>query len=424
MPSNLRDRLRLIQESLPRTPAARPVAAPPVPLEARAASLGDEWNPVGFMALKRTICKPLDRDRFALFHKKTPPFPVDMGILIPDMLRYTRIAGPPSPADLLLFDLETTGLSGGAGTVAFLAAFGRILTAGGLRLRIDQYLLLDYPGEYDFLETLLREFSVPGSGGKLPLVITYNGKSFDSQILKNRCLMNGLTPPAYSQGDLLHPVRRFWKRVLPSCSQGDVETAILGLDRTGDIPGSQAPEIWFSFLKTGFPGALLRICDHNVRDILGLASLTAVFAEIALDPLSGGQRYCCDPESLALTWWKRSRAAEGETRRKGDALLAAAEVYPRTAYTLALDHFRAARYAEGRRLLLKLCGADAPDTLKAAACRKLAVDAERRLKNIRLSLEYVDSALAFLKNKFTIDKVMIRQRDRLLKKLDGKGGCP
>jgi uncharacterized protein YprB with RNaseH-like and TPR domain len=398
-----------------------PAAFPPAPREARAVSLGDEWNPVGFMALKRTIYKLLDRNRFVPFCGKNPLFPADMEILIPDIVHYTRIAGPPSLTDLLFFDLETTGLSGGAGTVAFLAAFGRILTTGSLRLRIDQYLLLDYPGEYDFLETLLGEFPAPDAGGKPPLVITYNGKCFDSQILKNRCLMNGLTPPAYPQGDLLHPARRLWKRVLPSCSQGDIETMILGLDRTRDIPGSQAPEIWFSFLKTGLPDVLLGICDHNVRDLLGLAFLTAAFAEIALDPLSGGERYRCDPESLALTWRKRSRAMEGETRRKGDALLAAAEAYPRAAYTLALDHFRAARHADGRRLFLKLCGAAAPDALKAAAFRKLAVDAERRLKNFRLALEYTDSALAFLKNEFTINGIMLRQRDRLLKKLNTKG---
>jgi hypothetical protein len=65
-----------------------------------------------------------------------------------------------------------------------------------------------------------------------------------------------------------------------------------------------------------------------------------------------------------------------------------------------------------------------PENLKAAACRKLAIDAERHLKNPRLALEYLNLALAFLKNKSTIQEDMIRRREKLLKKLDDCGGIP
>jgi hypothetical protein len=153
------------------------------------------------------------------------------------------------------------------------------------------------------------------------------------------------------------------------------------------------------------------------------------------------------------------RDSPPETREKGEALLtAAAAAYPRAAYVLALDHFRAARYGEGRELLLKIRGiGEAPGTprtllsvtpaevedrgsplkgeertatsgssenLKAAACRKLAIDAERRLKNPQLALEYFNSALAFLEKGSTLQEDMIRRREKLLKKLDDCGGIP
>jgi uncharacterized protein YprB with RNaseH-like and TPR domain len=200
----------------------------------------------------------------------------------------------------LFFDLETTGLSGGAGTVAFLAAFGRInREPRQVELIIDQYLLLDYPGEADFLDAILPNFQ-PATCYPLPApcIVSYNGKTFDAQILKNRCLMNGIRPPEYRHIDMLHPARRLWKGLLPNCSQASIETGILGLDRSDDLPGSFAPEAWFSFLKTGEADNLLRIAEHNAKDISGLAAIWAVVNEIERAPLES--RYSFDLERLAL----------------------------------------------------------------------------------------------------------------------------
>jgi hypothetical protein len=114
--------------------------------------------------------------------------------------------------------------------------------------------------------------------------------------------MNGFEPPVFYHADLLHPCRRLWKRVLPNCSQAAVETLILGLDRSGDTPGALAPDIWFSFLRSGDPLALSGICDHNVKDIAGLAVLFLALADIAERPLEAEEARRCDPEQLALCW--------------------------------------------------------------------------------------------------------------------------
>jgi uncharacterized protein YprB with RNaseH-like and TPR domain len=333
-----------------------------------------DWKEVGFKTLKREV----------LLELKAPlpeAFPAALPIVVPDLLRLGRI---PSPEDLLFFDLETTGLSGGAGTLAFLAAFGRFAKSGisgNVGILITQYLLLDYPGESDFIERVVGEFATPP-----PLVVTYNGKCFDSQILKNRCLMNGMTPPEYFHADLLHPSRRLWKRVLPDCSQATIEVSVLGLDRAWDVPGAMAPEIWFSFLRSGDNSELLSICDHNVRDITGLASLFLALAEIAADPLGSSNKFCFDGEALALLWWRairrNSQLFGDEEKKTGDLILR-----------------NAARNGSPLAALI------------------MAKNAEWHLKNYRLALEYTNCALAFPGISERLRENLEKRRQRLKKRI-------
>jgi uncharacterized protein YprB with RNaseH-like and TPR domain len=364
-----------------------------------------------------------------------------LGILIPDLVPYIADRGGLDLRDLLFFDLETSGLSGGAGTVAFLAAFGRIVPneasdAGARKapflLKVDQYLLLDHSGEIDFLQALLEEFTGnPGPGEDAPpppLVISYNGKSFDAQILKTRCILNGIRPPPYYHADLLHPSRRLWKRVLPSCSQGEIETAVLGLDRTGDIPGALAPEIWFSFLRTGDFSSLEGICDHNVKDISGLANLFFALVDIAHSPLERAGAYRADMEALALIWREaKRRDREGlfgeETGARGLQLLAAAadRGYPRAVYTMALDLLRGNRYEEGRRLLLDAARTRNPERIRAAAYRALAIDSEWRLGDAEGALGFVQAALDLKEIRGIVRTELCGRRERLLKKTGGPG---
>jgi uncharacterized protein YprB with RNaseH-like and TPR domain len=433
----LRDRLRRIKEIRnrggPETPD-KTAGKKPRPLSDPA--LGPEWSSVGPLSVKRTLPLELPAE---------PPagLPGALDILIPDLIPYGRELGPPELFDLLFFDLETTGLSGGAGTVAFLAAFGRFVQEKGPpsaapRLRVTQYLLLDYPGEGDFLTAALAELERPAPSGRPPLVVTYNGKSFDAQILKIRCLMNGLTPPAYYQADLLHPARRLWKRVLPACSQSDIETAALGLDRAGDIPGALAPDMWFSFLKNGETGGLLKICDHNLKDISGLAVLFAALARIAENPAAAPETYRVDLESLALRWFyapkgggphkEKSAAGEapGPEKRRGEELLAAAadRACHRAAYIWARELIRRGRGEEGIRRLSLIISGEAPKVIKAAAYRTLAIDAEWRLGAPQAALEYVDRFLMPENIHPGLRGDMQKRRERLLRKMKPpqKGG--
>jgi uncharacterized protein YprB with RNaseH-like and TPR domain len=322
------------------------------------------WSEAGFKILKR-------EQIYELAFPLCSGFPKSLAIVVPDLVRFGRI---PMPEDLLFFDLETTGLSGGAGTVAFLAAFGRFTApkSGSAALTITQYLLLDYPGESEFIEMSVNEFaaSPERAGDGLPLVVSYNGKCFDSQILRNRCLLNRIRPPEYYQADLLHPSRRLWKNILSDCSQATIEVKILGLDRIGDVSGAMAPEIWFSFLRNGdnadsSPRELLSLCDHNARDVAGLAALFLGMGKIAADPFKSRNAFQFDDKALALFWWKAVK--------KHPLFLKDDEFCAKTAFSL----------------LEAAAKGGSPQ-----AAITIAKDAEWRLRDIKLALHYTNLALA------------------------------
>ena len=196
-----------------------------------------------------------------------------------------------------------------------------------------------------FLESILKEFNNEKS-----VVVTYNGKCFDSQILKTRCLMNGIKPPDYHHVDLLHPARRLWKKIIQDCSQASIETKILGIDRSGDIPGSLAPDIWFEFLKTGRTEKLTGICDHNVADITGLASILSAIISIASDPFNTNHNY--DIEKIALKWRyflrkQDSTLMNNDLLETGNKLMlyAAEKDYPRAVYVYIYDQMRLGNYS-------------------------------------------------------------------------------
>jgi uncharacterized protein len=177
--------------------------------------------------------------------------------------------------DLLFYDLETTGLSGGAGTIAFLAGFGWIEKDN---LIINQYFLHDFPGEIDLLNSIKQLMSTD------KILVSYNGKSFDHPLLRTRFLMKRMKIPELPEIDLLHISRRIWKNRLSSCRLGEIENSILNVHRVNDIPGIEIPDIYFNFLKTKNTEPLEGVFKHHQQDIKSLAYLFAYLEELWTDP--------------------------------------------------------------------------------------------------------------------------------------------
>ncbi len=218
-----------------------------------------------------------------------------------------RLAGREASAyGSVFFDLETTGLSGGAGTVAFLAALGRYREGGDFEA--TQYFMDDFPAEPALLERLGADL------GAAEAVFTYNGASFDLPLYATRRAMNGLAPAAPSaHADAVHAARLLYRGRLPDCSLRSLEAEVLGLVREGDIPGAEVPEAWFDYLRRGRSERLGLVFSHNALDVASLAGLvSSIYAVAALgsEGLGGA-----DPVGLAELQARLDPAAAEATLR-------------------------------------------------------------------------------------------------------------
>ena len=174
-------------------------------------------------------------------------------------------------SDLLFFDTETTGLSGGAGNLIFLMGMAWI---EGRRLTVEQVFLKDFPGEAEFLSLLAERLN------RHRVFVSYNGRAFDAHLLRTRFLLNRMSFQLEQQTDLLYWSRRLWRRTLPDCSLGTVEREILGIHRELDVPGFEVPGIYLEYLRSGRPGRLDAVLEHNLQDVRSLAELLVVVNSI------------------------------------------------------------------------------------------------------------------------------------------------
>ena len=207
------------------------------------------------------------------------------------------------PSRWAFLDTETTGLAGGTGTCAFLVGIGTV-DEDGFRVRL--FFMRDYDEEAAMLGAI-SEFL-----GGYDVLVTYNGKAYDSPLLETRYRLSRQKFPIERMHhlDLLHGARRLWKQRLESCRLVDLEYEILGVERQGDLPGELIPYYYFEYLKTRQAFRLVPLLHHNVIDIVSLACLTAVVLPAFDSPVQADLRHGAD--LLGLARWLR-RNGEDET---------------------------------------------------------------------------------------------------------------
>jgi uncharacterized protein YprB with RNaseH-like and TPR domain len=192
-------------------------------------------------------------------------------------------AGDERIADLSLssfafLDTETTGLSGGTGTYAFLIGVGRYI---GDDFSVAQFFMQD-PSEESAQLLALENFLAPCNA-----MVTYNGKSFDIPLLLTRYRAHDWKPLLKNlyHIDLLHLSRRLWRDRLANRSLNSLEVHILGTQRTEeDVPGWMIPQLYFNYLRDGDAQPLKSVFYHNAMDILSLASLFNHTASLLSNP--------------------------------------------------------------------------------------------------------------------------------------------
>ena len=262
---------------------------------------------------------------------------------------------PPTDGEIVFLDIETTGLTGGAGTYAFLVGCGWFQD-GALQLR--QFFMVGHALERALLDVVRERLESCG-----PLV-TYNGKSFDVPVLETRFLYNRQPAPFGERLhlDMLHPARRLWRGTRPvvslpgeqsdRCTLSVLERGLFAMQRTADVPGFEIPGRYFAFLRSGDARPLQPVLEHNRLDLVALAALTARASALLGDthPTSAEPRECL---GLGRLLERAGRADQAEMYYRRAADLAAAswhagddEVRVAALHALALRYRRCGRYLD------------------------------------------------------------------------------
>ncbi|UNK50568.1 ribonuclease H-like domain-containing protein [Lysobacter sp. S4-A87] len=175
---------------------------------------------------------------------------------------------------LLFFDTETTGLAGGTGTRAFM--IGAADWSDGM-LRIRQLTITTLAAEPAMLRTF-AQWLTPRT-----VLCSYNGRCYDAPLLKTRFRLARMGDPisALDHVDLLFPTRRRYRGVWENCRLATIEREALRIVREDDLPGSEAPAAWLSFLRGGSSANLRRVAEHNLQDVVTLGRLFVHLAEAA-----------------------------------------------------------------------------------------------------------------------------------------------
>jgi uncharacterized protein YprB with RNaseH-like and TPR domain len=180
-------------------------------------------------------------------------------------------------------DTETTGLSAGSGTMAFIVGIG-FFVSDGFELR--QFFLRD-PGDEPAMVEALEEL-FPG----FEALVSFNGRAFDVPIIENRLILARVTPTLRHMPhlDLLHPARRLWRYALSSCALTSLEREVLGVRRElADVPSGLIPYLYRDYLRTGDARDMKRVLYHNKIDILSMVTLAVCLCRAYADPWHAGQ---------------------------------------------------------------------------------------------------------------------------------------
>ncbi len=307
--------------------------------------------------------------------------------------RKTR-AALQDPEKWLFLDTETTGLAGGTGTYPFLIGLAW-WDAGGLQ--VEQFFMRDFAEEHSLLQELSQRVA------ERPVLVTFNGKSFDWPLLENRFTMTRsiAVPKLAAHLDLLHPARALWKLRLGSVRLVELERRVLDAPRLGwhrenDVASALIPQFYFDYLRGGPAEPLAGIVRHNQMDLRGLAALFCKINTLLSEPSGNANEI----ESLDLFGLSRFLQRRGEDDRAHSACEQAlamglpAEFRPKARRELALMAKRRGEHARAAEIWLEIV-ADLHDGIHA--CEQLAIYYERRAKDPAKATQFAKLALATLR---------------------------
>ena len=295
----------------------------------------------------------------------------------------------------LFLDTETTGLSGGTGTYAFLIGLGWWDSGG---LQVEQFFMRDFHEEHSILHELSARLA------DRPVLVTFNGKSFDWPLLENRFTMTRAitTPRLTAHLDLLHPARALWKLRLGSVRLVELERHVLDAARLGwhreeDMLSALIPQHYFDYLRGGPAAPLAAVVRHNQMDLRGLAAIMG-----RIDALLAAVNRADDGvDSLDLFGLSRFLQRRGDSDGAHAACSHAldlglpSEIRPLARRELALMAKRRGDHQQAAILWHELAVETTVSVEESVhACWQLAIHYERRVKDLPRAMEFTRLALA------------------------------
>ncbi len=277
----------------------------------------------------------------------------------------------------LFLDLETTGLSGGTGTVPFNIGLGYYRDD---KFWVGQYFLSELAAESRMildLERFLKDMDIRS-------IVTFNGKTFDMPLLETRFILQRIP---FRLGNLPHldflfPARSLWKHKYESCRLSHLAHNVLVTGRDDDIPSSEVPWRYFQFLQTGNYDLIEPVLYHNAEDILSLLGLVILGASIFSD----------DPDSCsqdAMDFFGAGKVLEkvGETEKAADFFQRALngslsdEVGLSTRRRLAAQYKRFQHWEKAVAIWIEMAQAQNASSDLLYSLRELSMYYEHRAKN-------------------------------------------
>jgi uncharacterized protein YprB with RNaseH-like and TPR domain len=281
-------------------------------------------------------------------------------------------------SNAVFLDIETTGTAGGTGTYAFLVGLG-FQDQGYFQIR--QFFLHDLSQESAFLRAI-AEFT-----GRFRHLITYNGKVFDSQILRNRYLMHRAEDPLEDKEhiDMLFVARRLWKRKFGECDLVNLEKNILQFHRADDIPSYLIPGAYVDYLRYASSSLIHKVIHHNQLDILSLAVLTARACQMLNDEseLSAEEHF-----SLSLLHERQKNYSKAIEHQR-----LALRMEPRFWRSVLLAFARNLRRMKDHDQMKWLLQYLQNEPMEEDLCRQLCIICEHDLKDYELALRLMEPHL-------------------------------
>ena len=281
--------------------------------------------------------------------------------------------------DALFLDTETTGLAGGTGTVPFLIGIAWFEDES---MRIQQLFLPELGREAPMLHWVRERIR------QSSCVVSFNGKTFDWPLLRNRFVLNRVRAPALPPHlDLLHCARRVLRPRLRSVRLVELERRVLGMYREDDVSGALIPQLYFDYLDGGDVSPLAKVIEHNANDLIALAALVGELVS-HFDEVHGED----DPRDHLA--YAKVAARTGDDARARSFATAAASGGGEAACTVeacllsAQVARRGGAVDEEEQALLSALDAADVESLRAAVRLALAKFYEHRRKDLGRALEH------------------------------------